>query len=372
MIVIAGILFKSFTRIGSKSSIFLNVLVLLFSLLFFSIFFSMASYASDEVRRILSLVDYIGGDYKNAVQGGKVISQEEYKEMLEFSSDALRLFLEQKALDGDRAGIETDLITLKSEIEDKSSNNNVELLSKGIKDRIISAYDITPYPENHPSFRAGMDLYERNCAQCHGVLGAGNGSLASGIKPPPTSFTDGNTIGGLSPFKIYNTMSFGIEGTAMPSFKNFSEMDKWDVAFYVLSLRYSQKESEEGKKIFNASGIPDSIKEPKTLATLSDDELSDKLNPYLRNDKDLPGVVAFLRRDNIETKGTEGDPIVLTNTMLKEAIRLYEQGNGKDAYTKVLDAYLDGFERVEPMLISKDKAFVSMVESKFVTFRGLI
>jgi high-affinity iron transporter len=372
MLVTTRILYKSFTRIDFKSNILLNVLTLLIPVLFLSTFFNSTSHATEEIRRILSLVDYIGGDYKNAVRRGEVINQEEYKEMLEFSAEALELFMEQKALDGDRAGIESDLIKLKKGIEDKSSDKEVELISKGIKDRVISAYNIIPYPQNHPSFRAGVDLYERNCAQCHGVLGAGDGPLASSLNPPPTNFTDGNATGGLSPFKVYNTMSFGIEGTAMPSFKNFSEDDKWDVAFYVLSLRFSQKESIEGGKIFKTTDIPGSIKEPKTLATLSNDELSDKLDPYIRNNEDLQNVVAFLRRGTVETEKTEEDPLILTNTLLKEALRLYEKGDGKGAYTKALDAYLDGFEKVEPALISRDQAFVSMLEAKFVTFRGLI
>ncbi len=372
MLINTRILFKSLIGHSFKSNTLIKLIILLISILFLPALPSSASHSSEETRRILSLVDYIGGDYKNAVSGGEIINEEEYKEMLQFSSDALKLFLEQKAADGDRAGIEADLIKLKRGIEDKSSDKKVESISKGIKDRVISAYNIIPYPQNHPSFRAGMDLYERNCAQCHGVLGAGNGPLAPNLNPPPTSFTDGNAIGGLSPFKVYNTMSFGIEGTAMSSFKNFSEDDKWNVAFYVLSLRFDQNESKEGGKIFKAANISGSIEELKTLASLSDDELSDKVNPYVRNDKDLTSLVAFLRRGTIETEKTVEDPLVLTNALLKEALRLYEQGDGKDAYTKALDAYLDGFEKVEPALFSKDQAFGRMLEAKFVTFRGLI
>ncbi len=35
--------------------------------------------AGDEAKRILALIDYIGGDYRNAVQGGKVVNADEYR-----------------------------------------------------------------------------------------------------------------------------------------------------------------------------------------------------------------------------------------------------------------------------------------------------
>jgi hypothetical protein len=67
-------------------------------------------WASDEAKMVLALIDYIGGDYRNAVQGGKIINQDEYQEMTEFSTRSLELFERLKESEGrDRAGIEKDL-----------------------------------------------------------------------------------------------------------------------------------------------------------------------------------------------------------------------------------------------------------------------
>ena len=365
-------IYRNFIRIGSESKIFLRVVSFLISFFLFLLLFYTYSYASQEAKRVLSLVDYIGGDYKNAVQGGKVINEEEYNEMLEFSTDSLRLFGELRSSSGDKEGIELDLIELRKRIEGKSSTKEIESITGSIKYKIISTYGILTYPKNHPSFKVGRDLYERNCAQCHGILGAGNGPVAPNFNPPPTNFTNGSTVGGLSPFKVYNTMIFGIEGTAMPSFTQLSEDDKWNIAFYVLSLRFSQKDSKEGGKIFKSTNIPDSIKEPKTLSSLSDDELSDRLKPYIGNKSDLTNVLAFLRIGAIATEKPEKDPLIITSTFLKEALELYEKGDTKDAYTKALDAYLEGYEKVEPVLISKDQKFGRALEAKFVRIRGLI
>src|ERR1700752_3324577 len=120
-----------------KSKIFLMVISRLSAFLFFLFLllflFASASYASEEAKRVLSIVDYIGGDYKNAIQKGKIIDEREYEEMLGFSSDVIELFSEVKASDGDKAGIEADLVKLRKKIEDKSSNEEIELISKGIK-----------------------------------------------------------------------------------------------------------------------------------------------------------------------------------------------------------------------------------------------
>ncbi len=363
---------RNFIGRGSKPKILLRVFKFFILFLLFSPLFYSSLHASQEAKRVLSLVDYIGGDYKNAVQGGKVINEGEYKEMLEFSTDSLRLFGELRFSSGDKEGIELDLIELSKKIEDKSSTKEIESITGSIKIKIISTYGILTYPKNHPSFKVGRDLYERNCAQCHGILGAGNGPVAPNFNPPPTNFTNGSTVGGLSPFKVYNTMSFGIEGTAMPSFTQLSEDDKWNIAYYVLSLRFSQKDSKEGGKIFKSTNIPDSIKEPKTLSSLSDDELSDRLKPYIGNKSDLTNVLAFLRIGAIATEKPEIYPLIITSTFLKEALELYEKGDKKDAYTKALDAYLEGYEKVEPVLISKDQKFGRALEAKFVRIRGLI
>ena len=366
--IIAQSLSIDFVERNIKSKIFLRIISLLCIVFFFFLLIS-NSYAG-EAERLLSLVDYMGGDYKNAVQGGRVVDEREYEEMVAFSSDVINLFSELKASGGDKAGIETDLLKLRKRIEDKSPDKEIELISKGISNRLISAYNIIPYPPNHPSFKTGKHLYEKDCAECHGVIGAGNGPSASGLSSPPMNFTNVVDMGGLSPFKVFNAMSFGIANTDMPEFPTLSENDKWNIAFYVFSLRFNQKESEEGERIFKATNISQEMKDPKVLATLSDNELSDKLRPYLKNEKDFPKVFTFLRRGIIENE--KEDPLAATSVILREALELYGQGNKKEAYDRVLDAYLSDFEKVEPMIISRDQKFGLGLEAKFVKLRGLI
>ena len=81
------------------------------------------SWAADEAKRMVALIDYIGGDYRNAVQVGKVVNADEYTEMTEFSARILELFGKLKAAEG--AGIGKDLNALAAHIKNKSGDDAV-------------------------------------------------------------------------------------------------------------------------------------------------------------------------------------------------------------------------------------------------------
>ena len=72
---------------------------------------------------MVALIDYIGGDYRNAVQVGKVVNADEYTEMTEFSARILELFGKLKAAEG--AGIGKDLNALAAHIKNKSGDDAV-------------------------------------------------------------------------------------------------------------------------------------------------------------------------------------------------------------------------------------------------------
>ena len=108
---------------------------------------SPALWAADEAKRVVALIDYVGGDYRNAVQDGKVVNSNEYKEMTEFSARSLELFGKLKSAEGDKAGIEKDLNTLADHIKKKTGDDAVPKLAQQIKDRLIKTYNILTYPK---------------------------------------------------------------------------------------------------------------------------------------------------------------------------------------------------------------------------------
>ncbi len=350
---------------GNGRRIFLGVFLL----------FANASYswAADEAKRLLSLVDYIGGDYRNAVTSGKVINADEYQEMTEFSTRALELFNQLKTDEGgDKAGIEKELGALAAHIQSKSGDEIVPQLAQDIKTRLIKTYNIITYPKAIPDYQSAGAIYTQNCAQCHGESGRGDGPGRESMNPktpPPANFADADFMGGLSPFKVYNTTTFGIDKTAMASFAALPDEQRWQVSFYVLALRFSAEAAAAGEKWLKGKSLPNDLLSVATLATSSDDELSEKIG------KSFPGapseeILAYLRRGLLEKKAN--DPMLVARNLIGEAAEIYSQGDKEKAYQKAIEAYLDGFEMAEPALFAKNASFGRSLEAQFTQFRNSI
>lgn len=73
--------------------------------------------------------------------------------------------------------------------------------------------------KNSPKLYAqGKQVFQINCAVCHGMQGYGNGPRAAGLNPPPRNYHTGKFLYGTSKLALYHTVSNGIPGSAMPSF----------------------------------------------------------------------------------------------------------------------------------------------------------
>jgi high-affinity iron transporter len=333
-----------------------------------------AAFGQDQAKRLVSLLDYLSSDYKNAVQDGKILSQDEYGEMQEFSRRSQELFIQLKQADkADKAGVESTLKSLAAEIDKKAEPKIVAELAQSAKEKLIAAYKIISYPKQLPSWDAGQTLYLENCAQCHGASGKGDGPGRSSMNPktpPPANFTDPERMAGLSPFKAFNTASFGIEGTAMASFAAFSEEQRWQVAFYVMSLRFSREQAGRGATLAQQKKLPSGLTSVATLATHSDEQLSEKLKGYFDQKTQVSDGLAYLRRGLLEQK--PADPLVVTRNLVRESAALYAAGQKEKAYQKAVDAYIDGYELAEPALFAKDASFGRSLEGLFTEYRNAI
>jgi high-affinity iron transporter len=331
--------------------------------------------AQDQARRLVALLDYLGSDYKNAVQDGKVLSEDEYGEMQEFTKRGLELFKQLKEYDqADKAGIEPALNSLASQVRNKADPKSVSAAAKSAKQKLIAAYKIVSYPRQLPTFASGKKLYDENCAQCHGTTGKGDGPGRESMNPKtplPANFTDPERIGGLSPFKAFNTLSFGVEGTAMASFAALDEQQRWQIAFYVFSLRFSDETVKKGAELIKVNKLPSDLLTVATLGTNSDEELLDKVKPFAANQTDALAILAYLRRGLLETK-TSPDPLAIAREYLKESVELYKNGDKEKAYQKAVDAYIDGYDLAEPALFAKDMTFGRNLETQFTEFRNAI
>jgi high-affinity iron transporter len=330
--------------------------------------------ANEPARKLVAVLDYLGGDYKNAVQNGKVANPDEYTEMQEFARRSLELFAELKASDkADKAGIEPAIKSLANHIANKADAKLISELTSDAKEKLIAAYSIVPYPKRFPSLANGKKIFDDNCAQCHGPSGYGDGPGRESMNPkspPPANFHDPERMAGLSPFKAFNTASFGIEGTAMPSFSALSEEQRWEAAFYVLSLRFSAESAEAGGSLFQSRNDFKELTQIAALATDTDEQLMEKVQPYIPERSQAYEALAYLRRGILEKNTT--DPLVAARALLRQASELYAKGEKEAAYQKAVEAYLDGFEMAEPTLFARDASFGRSLEGQFTQFRSAI
>jgi cytochrome c oxidase cbb3-type subunit 2 len=97
----------------------------------------------------------------------------------------------------------------------------------------------------------GLKVFATNCATCHGEKGMGNGPASFAAQPKPRNFTRGlfkvhsNESGQLPTDEdLFDTISRGMRGSAMPSFAQLTTDERWALVEAVKSLAIYKDEDE--------------------------------------------------------------------------------------------------------------------------------
>ena len=83
----------------------------------------------------------------------------------------------------------------------------------------------------------GKLVYQVNCIVCHGAKGDGLGSAGKYMSPKPRNLKSEKFKMGESVSEIFNSVTKGIDGTAMTGFPTMPEAERWAVAYYVQSFK---------------------------------------------------------------------------------------------------------------------------------------
>ena len=130
------------------------------------------------------------------------------------------------------------------------------------------------------SINHGKQVFDQNCAVCHGKGGKGDGTLANSLTDewghsvrPANMTVDAGVEGGVElghdSIHEYQTIMTGVGGTPMPVFQEtLKPAQVWDVVHYVQSLRIKAHEQELLQADMDKSKLPEARR--RMWAILSD------------------------------------------------------------------------------------------------------
>ena len=315
------------------------------------------SLPAQEAQTILHLLDYIGVDYPGAVEQGRIRNEDEYREMLEFTAQVSSR-LAALPQSPEKSNLLSQAKALRGLVEQKEAAPAVAAASGKLRRAIVQAYKLRLAPRATPDLAKGASLYAQRCVACHGAEGRGDGPAAKGLEPPPSNFHDLERMAQRSAYGLYNTITLGVEGTSMASFKGLSEEERWALAFYVSSMGIPPARIAEGRKLFQRKKP---FAELGPVATLSTQEVRERfgeeaarVQDYLRAHPDVlrPAPLAFSRQK------------------LAEALQAYGQGQRAAAREAAITAYLEGFELAEASLANVDPGLMREIERRMLELQG--
>jgi len=304
---------------------------------------------ANQAGYIVHMLNYLSNDYKNAVENGKVKSEDELKEMISFAGNidkeikALEINTSQKDT---LLGYSAKIVELVNNHADQSKLKDVSASAKRF---LLLNTGLKTFPTNYPSISKGKTIYTENCAKCHGDKGNGEGEDGKLLDPKPRNFLDNEKMSGISPFAAFNTVRYGIEGTGMKAHNNLTDSEVWDVAFYVLHLRHGQK--------------------TKTAPTLSLEQIATK------SDDELKTLVDGQSLSSIRTYEPDSNnekAIDKAKSLLAKAHDLCLASDLEGADKLVTLAYLEGIEPYEFELKKTNPELIPIIEKQIAKIHETI
>jgi len=321
----------------------------------------------ENAQIIWRLLDYVGVDYPGAVTAGAVVNDAEYREMVEFAAE-VGARLNELPRNAYTPGLTEQARTLQRQIADKADAKIVAASAQGLAATVLEAFPSPVAPLVPPNLQRGASLYLERCADCHGVTGRADGAGANGLDPPPIAFAEVERARERSILGLYQVIGQGLEGTAMESFSDLPEADRWALAFYVGSFAFSDDEASRGEQLWRS--------DPEIRATINNLAALTQKTPAIvaqtTGELNARAVTAYLRRNPAAMTDKPEGGLTLARLRLRQSGEAYRAGDQSRARDLALSAYLDGFEPSEPALAVRDPSLLRDIETAMADLRAAI
>jgi len=321
-------------------------------LMFTMLLSAMPTLASDK---LIQLIEYIGADYKEAVQNGEVVNAAEYAEMQEFAS------LISAQLPQGNIELQQQAATLQQLVAAHAEPAQVKQVTALMRKAVIAAMPNIQLPQQVPDLNRGKALYQTNCAVCHGMTAMGDGPGGAQLDPAPTNFHDLERYRARSLFGLFNTISLGVADTGMASFAYLDTQSRWDLAFYVGAIAAEQIDVTALDKALVNKNVINSL----FTATPSDLEQTAAAQGSAQMALFRMQPEQFYNAAELSPLQQAIDKLVLTQQAL-------QQQRFESAYQHAVSAYLDGFELIENNLQAVEPELKHTIEQRMLQLRQQI
>jgi high-affinity iron transporter len=301
-----------------------------------------AQASGGDAAHLVAILQYLESDYPAAVASN---DSGELTEQRSLSAEAVGAVHGLPQL----AAFVPRVAAIDARVQKATDAQGVGADCASLVDDLVAATGIARTPSAPPDLDQGARLFTENCAGCHGPAGHGDGPAAVALNPKPANFHSEEVMSGLTPFKAFNVVRFGVKGTAMVPFDKLDERQRWALAFYLFSLR--QPACDHAPKHVALD----------TLANATDADLARSNGA---------GEVSCLRRKLPELDAPS--LLAAARAQVEAAVRLANQGDTQGAESAVLDAYLTDIEPIEPWLRAHQADIVPQLEASFTTTRAAL
>lgn len=320
------------------------------------------AWGAQSTEGLLQMLDYVGVDYPGAVSDGQVVNSAEYAEMQDFVA-GIGKGVQSLPAGGGKETLQAGAKRLEAFIRNKADSDQVAGQVAAMREVIIANYAVTTVPRRLPDMALAQELFQANCAACHGLAGGGDGPQAAGLEPSPTDFRDSARHAQRSLYGLYNTITLGVKGTAMSPFPALSEHERWSLAFYVGQLGAPAPLTGDGERLWQASGSKSPLASLEAVTTISPAEAGRAAGAQGQ------ALLTYLR-SHPEPLFRQQSPLAFAKAQLGQAVAAYRRGQTQAAYGHAVAAYLEGFELTEAGLNAVAPELREQIERQMTAFRN--